>query len=169
MEIKHVVFDLNKDSAHGPGCFGASFYQTYWDIVQNEVVSAVLELFTTGWMLPNFNSNTLILIPRSPDYDFIEQYIPIALANFKFKIISKILADRLSIILTNIMSKQQKGFIRGKNIRDCIALTSEAFNLLDKKSFGGNLAFKIDVTKAFDTLSWEFLIFVLKTFGFNCK
>jgi len=79
MEIKHIVFYLDKESAHSPNGFGASFYQTYWDIVQNEVVSTVLEFFITGWILPNFNSKTLILIPKSPNSDSIEQYRPIAL------------------------------------------------------------------------------------------
>jgi len=82
-------------------------------------------------------------------------------------VISKILADRLATILPNIISKEQIGFIKGRNIKDCISLTSEAINLLDKKCFGGNLALTIDVSKAFDTLRWDFLIKVLKCFGFN--
>lgn len=103
MEIKHAVFDLNKEGAPGPDGFGAFFFQTYWDIVQNDVVNDVLQFFTTGWMLPNFNSNTIILIPKS-SADSIEQYRPIALANFKFKVITKIIADRLATILPNIVS-----------------------------------------------------------------
>jgi hypothetical protein len=47
-EIKHAVFDLNKDGAPGPDGFGAHFYQTYWDIIQHEVTNAVLQFFTTG-------------------------------------------------------------------------------------------------------------------------
>jgi len=88
-EIKHEVFDLNKDGALDPDGFGACFYQTYWEIIQNDVVNAVLEFFTIEWMLPNFNPNTIILIPKSPISDSIDQYSHIALANFKFKIISK--------------------------------------------------------------------------------
>jgi len=57
--------------------------------------------------------------------------------------------------------------VKGRNIRDCIALTSEVVNVLDKKIFGGNLALKIDISKAFDTLNWNFLLKVLKSFGFN--
>lgn len=109
----------------------------------------------------------MILIPKNPNADTIDQYRPIALANFKFKIITKVLADRLAKILPGIISKEQKGFIRGRNIKDCIALASEAVNVLDKKCFGGNLAMKIDISKAFDTLNWEFLLAVLKKFGFN--
>lgn len=129
--------------------------------------NAVLQFFTTRWILPNYNSNTIILIPKYPEADSIDKYRPIALANFKFNILSKILADRLASILPNIISKEQRGVIEGRNIKDCIATTSEAINLLDKKCFGGNLALKIDVSKAFDTLSWSFLLKVLRQFGFN--
>ncbi|MCI11700.1 RNA-directed DNA polymerase (Reverse transcriptase), partial [Trifolium medium] len=89
------------------------------------------------------------------------------MANFKFKIISKILADRLAQILPNIISKEQRGFIKGRQIRDCICLTSEAINMLHKKSFGGNLTVKIDIAKAFDTIDWQLLLKVLKAFGFS--
>jgi len=166
-EIKNAVFSLNSDGAPGLDGFGTSFFQTYWEIVHKDVENAVLQFFTTGWILPNFNSNTIILIPKSPEADSIDKYRPIALANFKFKILSKILADRLASILPNIISKEQRGFIKGRNIRDCIATTSEAINLIDKKCVGGNLALKIDVSKAFDTLSWNFLLKVLNQLGFN--
>jgi hypothetical protein len=166
-EIKHAVFDLNKDGAPGPDGFGAHFFQTYWEIIQEDVVNAVLQFFTSGWILPNFNSNTLILIPKSANAESIQHFRPIALANFKFKIISKVLADRLATIMPSIISQEQRGFIKGRNIKDCICLASEAINLLNRKSYGGSLALKIDISKAFDTLEWPFLLKVLKQFGFN--
>jgi hypothetical protein len=58
-------------------------------------------------------------------------------------LISKVLADRLAKIMPTLISKEQRGFIQGRNIKDCICLTSEAINLLHKKSFGGNVAIKI--------------------------
>jgi hypothetical protein len=119
-----------------------------------------MRCFGKNWIMPNYNANTLILIPKTPNADSIDQFRPIALANFKFKIISKVLADdRLAQILPSIISKEQRGFVNGRNIKDCICLTSEAVNLLPKKAFGGNLALKIDISKAFDTLrSWDFLL-----------
>jgi hypothetical protein len=151
-EIKNAVFSLNKDSAPGPDGYGAFFYQTYWEIIHQDVVNVVLQFFTSGWIMPNFNSNTLILVPKTQNADSIDQFRPIAMANFKFKIISKVLADRLAKIMPTLISKEQRGFIQGRNIKDCICLTSEAINLLHKKSFGGNVAIKIDIYKAFDTL-----------------
>jgi ribonuclease HI len=166
-EIKAAVFALNKDSAPGPDGFGAFFFQNYWDIVKTDVINAVLEFFTSSWILPGFNSNIIALLPKFPEAASIDQFRPIAMANFKFKIISKILADRLASIMPNIISEEQKGFIHGRDIRDCLCIASEAANFLHNKSFGGNLALKIDIAKAFDTLDWNFLLKVLKTFGFN--
>ncbi|GAU30907.1 hypothetical protein TSUD_381220 [Trifolium subterraneum] len=82
-EIKSAVFGLNNDSAPGPDGFGVVFFQTYWDIIKQDVINAVLQFFTTGW--------------------------PIAIANFKFKLISKILADRLAPLMPAITSIQQRG------------------------------------------------------------
>jgi hypothetical protein len=166
-EIKSAVSALNKDSAPGPDGFGAFFFQHFWDVIHVDVCNAVLEFFTSSWILPGFNSNIIALIPKTPDATSIDQFRPIAMANFKFKIISKIIADRLASIMPSIISEEQKGFIHDRNIKDCLCVASEAANLLHNKSFGGNLALKIDITKAFDTLNWSFLLKVLKTFGFN--
>jgi hypothetical protein len=94
LEIKSAVFALNKDSAPGPDGFGAFFFQHYWEIIKNDVINAILEFFTTSWILPGFNSNIIALLPKFPEASSIDQYRPIAMANFRFKIISKIIADR---------------------------------------------------------------------------
>lgn len=117
--------------------------------------------------MPNFNSNIITLIPKTNNVDSVEQFRPIAIAILKFKVISNILADRLSSIMSAIISIQQRGFIKGRSIKDCICLTYEVVNVLHKKTFGGNLALKIDMEKAFDTLDRCFLLKVPKTFGFN--
>jgi len=156
-EIHNAVFAMNKDSAPGPDGFGAFFFQTYWSIIKEDVCNVVLEFFTNNWIMPSFNSNTVVLIPKVPNADSISQYRPIALANFKFKILSKILAGRLAQVLPKIISKEQRGFIKGRQIKNCICLTSEAINMLHNRSFGGNLAIKIDIAKAFDTIDWNFL------------
>jgi hypothetical protein len=59
--------------------------------------------------------------------------------------------------------------VHGRNIKDCIGLALEAINLLHNKAFGGNLALKIDISKAFDTLDWSFLLNVLQKFGFSSQ
>jgi len=166
-EIKKAVFDMNADGAPGPDGFGGYFYQHFWDIVAVDVVSSIQEFFYTGVIIPNLNSNILVLIPKIPGAASMVDFRPIALANFQFKIITKILAERLAIICMRIISPHQRGFVRDRNIADCVILASEMINLLTKKQFCGNIAIKVDIRKAFDTLDWEFLIVVLHKFGFN--
>ncbi|WJX12769.1 hypothetical protein P8452_03227 [Trifolium repens] len=143
-EIKSVVFALNRDSAPGPDGFGAFFFQHYWEIVKNDVFNAVLQFFTSSWILPGFNSNIIALLPKFPEASSIDQYRPIAMANFKFKIISKILADILASIMPTLISVEQKGFIHGRDIKDCLCTASEAINLLHNKAFCAFLSVSIN-------------------------
>jgi hypothetical protein len=129
------------------------------------VEKVMLQFFTSGWILQNFNFNIVSLIPKTPNADPMNQFRPIAMANFKFKIISEILADMLAQIMIALISRDQRGFIHGRNIKDCFLIASEVINLLDTKSFGGNIALKVDIAKAFNTLEWSFLIHVLRKFG----
>jgi hypothetical protein len=78
--------------------------------------------------------------------------------NFKYKIIYKIVAYRLAQILPDIISKDQRRFMKGRQIKDYICLTSEAINMLRNKSYGGNLAIEIGIAKAFDIIDWSFLL-----------
>lgn len=89
--------------------------------------------------------------------------------NFKFIIMYKILADRLSQITPTLISLYKKGLIQGRDIKDYIYLASKATDISHSKYFGGNLAMKIDVTKDFDTLDCSFLIKVMIGFGFKEK
>jgi len=99
----------------------------------------------------------------------LREFQPIAMADFKFQIILKILAHILAHIMPTITSKEHRGFLHGRQIRDCICLTYEAINLLHNKYFGYNLSLKIDISKDFDNLDLCFLQNVLKAFGFNAS
>jgi len=66
-----------------------------------------------------------------------------------------------------IISVEQRGFIRDRNISECVILASEAINILDKRQYGCNIALKFDIAKAFDTMDWNFLLAVLRGFGFD--
>ncbi|XP_058784766.1 uncharacterized protein LOC131659617 [Vicia villosa] len=169
LEIKNAVFALNKDGARGPDGYGAFFYQTFWDIIHKDVELATLEFFKTGWLLPNFNANILALLPKVNGANSLGKFRPIAMANFKFKVITKILADRLAAMMPELISSEQRGFIHGRQIKDCICMASEAANSLHIRTFGGNIALKINVANGFDTLEWPFLLKVLKAYGFCQK
>lgn len=166
-EIKHVVFGMNPDSAPGPDGFGGKFYQRMWHIVGEDVANAVRSFFIHGEFPSGFNASFVTLIPKLKDATRIEDFRPIVLGNFLYKIITKILSDRLGSILSNLLSYHQFGFIPGRRIHDCIALASEGVNSLGLRCMDGNMVIKIDIRKAFDTLNWDFLLEVLRIMNFS--
>lgn len=137
-EIYNAIFGLKRDSVDSLYGLGPIFYQNYWKIIKEDVIRAIMQFFTEGWITSNYNSNIVVLIPKTEEDERINQYRPIALANFKLKIITKVLAYRLARVLPHIISKDHKGFIHGKNIKDSIFLTSEVANIIHKKPLGGN-------------------------------
>ncbi|CAK8535928.1 unnamed protein product [Lathyrus sativus] len=109
-EIYAAVFVLNKDSAPGPDGFGATFFQLFWNIVKGDVSNPVTDFFINGWILPSYNSNSIVLIPKVKGVDDLDSLRPIALSNFKFKLISKIIVDRLATLMPFLVSEEQCGF-----------------------------------------------------------
>lgn len=96
----------------------------------------------------------------------VTDFRPVAMGNFFYKIFTKVIATRLGTFLGEILSPSQYGFVPGSNIRTCIALAFETINSL-QMGLIGNIALKVDITKAFDMVLWDFLEFVLKCMHFS--
>ncbi|XP_057790991.1 uncharacterized protein LOC131008108 [Salvia miltiorrhiza] len=157
-EITAAVFDMDPHSAAGPDGFCGRFYHACWSIIKQDIWEAVRNFFVASYLPTGCNSNTLILIPKKETVNSVTDLRPIVLSNFIFKIISKVLATRLSGVAAELVSKHQFGFVRGRSIHDCIMLGSEGVNCLKRSHGGINMACKIDIRKAFDTLRWDFLL-----------
>ena len=126
-----------------------------------------MQFFRTDRVFPGVNSNFIVLILKTATTLTMDLFRPIALGSFLFKVITKIIVDRLIVICSHIISPNQFGFIRGKKIGDCIAAAFECFIVLSIDSRGGQLAMKIDIRKAFDSIIWPFLFEVLVSFRFS--
>ncbi|GAA0182460.1 hypothetical protein LIER_30378 [Lithospermum erythrorhizon] len=121
-----------------------------------------------GNALPKgFTSTSLSLIPKGEGPLSWKQYRPISLCKFTNKIISKVISSRLAVVLPCIVSDWQSGFINDKIIQDNILLTQELIHYIDHTDKGGNVLLKLDMSRAFDMLSWKFLLLVLKKFDFS--
>ena len=167
LKIKNAIFNLNGNSAPGPYGFGGVFYHSCWKIIVTDVCNVVKQFFKQKWVLPGMNTNVVSLIPKIQGAEFIKHYRPIVVANFKFKIIFNILADQLAFVAAKIISPNQYEFVQSRKIQDCTGIASEAIKLLSKKVHEGNVAYKVDIHKAFDTLSWNFLLLVLFSLVFT--
>ena len=166
-EIKTAVFSLSVDSAPEPDGFSGHFYHRFWDIIHNDVQNAVIWFFTRGRLPKGLNASFVTLIPKMVDAKKVEDFRPIVLCNYIYKVIAKIFASRFGVILAKVVSFNQFGFIPGRNIHDCVAMASEGINGLDNPAKLMNIAIKVDIRKAYDTLSWSFLLDVLQAWGFS--
>ncbi|XP_042477785.1 uncharacterized protein LOC122059169 [Macadamia integrifolia] len=166
-EIMKAVWALDPESSPGPDGFSGKFFRKCWSIVEGDVCNAVKAFFRTSRMPKGVNNTFLILIPKVDGAETLDKYRPLCMSNFFCKIISKVLAMRLERFLPRLISEEQGAFQKGKLIHDNISVASELANLMYSATRGGGLGLKIDIRKAYDTISWSFLFKVMEKFGFS--
>jgi hypothetical protein len=169
-EIKEAVFNMQSLKSPGPDGLPPLFYKKYWHIVGNAVIKAVQNFFTSGKLLKEMNSSFIVLIPKIKNPSAINHYRPISLCNTTYKIISKLLVDRLRGVLPSLISPAQSAFIPGRWIAENQLIVQEILHSFKiRKVQGGFVAMKLDLQKAYDRVNWNFLKTVLIRFGFSTK
>nr|GEX76808.1 RNA-directed DNA polymerase, eukaryota [Tanacetum cinerariifolium] len=124
-EIKKAIWDCGSDKTSGLDGFTLDFFKKYWSIVGNDVILAVKEFFSTGSILNGCNPSFIALIPKVLDAKLLNDFRPISLVGCQYKIISKILANRLSYVMDNIISQEQSAFVKGRQIIESPIILNE--------------------------------------------
>ncbi|XP_026396005.1 uncharacterized protein LOC113290639 [Papaver somniferum] len=114
------------------------------------------------------NHNFISLIPKNNAPKTPADFRPISLSNVIYKIISKLLASRLKIVMDKFISPYQAFFLSSRKVTDNIVIAHELVDTMRKnRTKSGLMAIKLDMFKAFDTIEWKFLIDILKKLGFH--
>lgn len=165
-EIKKAVWAIGANKAPGPYGFNAFFYQQCWDTIKQELVTAIKWLMNGGAMVRQVNHAFLVLIPKKKVTTSLTDFRPIACCTVLYKIFSKILACRLKNVLPSLVSENQGAFVPGRNIAACALLASEF--LLDFNTQRGTqkACVKLDISKAYDSVQWDTLWWILQEVGF---
>jgi hypothetical protein len=152
----------------GPNGFGASFFQKHWQIVGDEVRKAVLDFLNRGVFDQSINSTFIALIPKLTTTSCVSEFRPISLFNVLYKLISKVLANRLKQVLSSIISQYQSAFISSRLITDNILVVYEALHSMDMRMKGKKsyMAVELDMSKAYDHVEWSFLEAIVRRLGF---
>ena len=103
-EVKKALFQMNPTKAPGLDDMNPLFFQKYWYIVGTDVYNAVLDCINSRKFLQSINFSDITLIPKKKNQELMSHFRPISLCNVIFKLVSKVLVNRLKRILGRIIS-----------------------------------------------------------------
>ena len=145
------------------------FFQSFWSLIGDEVSYAILDCLNNCHIPPDLNHTFVMLIPKVKCLELIYEFRPISLCNVIYKVMSKVLANRLNKLLPLLVLENQSAFQEGKMITDNILMAFETLHYmkhhqLRKTSF---MALKLDMSKAYNRVEWSFLKGLLQKLVFH--
>jgi hypothetical protein len=166
-EVWETIKDLPMDRTPGPDGFIGRFYKACWSVIKSDFMAAIITLQQGNARgLGLLNAAYITLIPKKVDTVLAKDYRPISLVHSFAKLVTKILANRLAPLLNSMISTNQSVFIRGRSIHDNFILVQQTVKVLHRQKVA-SLFLKLDISKAFDSVSWAFLLEVLRHLGFG--
>ena len=159
-------------SESGPDGFNAFFLKETWNLTGDLVLQAIQEFFIIGKLLKDFNTTLIALIPKVPNPSHMGEFCPISCCNAVYKCISKIISKRIQMTLPSLVDNAQSAFIKGRKISDNVLLAQDLMSDYHKPNGHPRVAAKVDIMKAYDSISWEFLADLIDILGFpppKCK
>ena len=170
-EVIRALKQMAPLKAPGPDGLPPVFYQKYWHLIGADVTKAVLTCLNTGKILKAINHTYITLIPKVKNPEDVKEFRPISLCNVIYKLISKVLTNKLKSILPKVVSESQSAFIPGKLITDNILVAFETLHHMYHQKTGkyGSMALKLDMSKAYDRVEWKYLKRVMEQMGFHSK
>ena len=167
-EVGEAIREMAPLKAPGLDGMPPLFFQTYWTNVGMDVTQAVLSCLNSGSILKFINHTFITLIPKVNNPDRVSDFRPISFCNVIYKIIGKVIANRLKPLLDSIILETHNAFIADRLIIDNILLAFESLhhmktNCTRKKAF---MAIKLYMNKAYNRVKWVFLERILLKLGF---
>ena len=157
-EVQQALKQMASLTAPGPDGMSPIFYKTFWHIAGDDVTTVVLNTLNFGIVPEAINTTFISLIPKIKNPRKASDFRPISLCNVIYKLIAKVVANRLKKFLMNTIPDSQSAFLSGRLITDNILVAFETLHYLKQKTKGkeGYMALKWDMSKAYDRMEWRF-------------
>ncbi|XP_021605634.1 uncharacterized protein LOC110610068 [Manihot esculenta] len=167
-EVYDALRLMSPYKAPGPNGLQAVFFQKSWSAVGSQVSAFIIEVLGGREFPDEVNETVLTLIPKIVCPEFISQFRPISLCNVLYKLVTKVLINRLKDVLSSLIGLEQSSFVPGRQIIDNIVVFQEVLHTMRTfKRSGSFMAIKIDLEKAYDRLNWDFIQWVLGSYHFS--
>ena len=166
-ECLQALKKMESDKTPGTDGLPAEFYKVFWKDIPFFSISALNYAFDSGCLSVTQRRGVIKLIPKKDaELYFIKNWRPISLLNTNYKIAAKSIANRITLVLTNLINHDQTGFLKGRFIGENIRLIGCILQYATEKNIPGLLLF-IDFEKAFDSLEWSFIHDTLRSYCFG--
>nr|GFB35720.1 RNA-directed DNA polymerase, eukaryota, reverse transcriptase zinc-binding domain protein [Tanacetum cinerariifolium] len=164
--IRLAVWNCRENKAPGPDGYSFEFFRKYWNLVGSDLCDVVEHFFETGSFPNGCNSSFVALILKITDAKFVNDFRPISLIRSVYKVVTKVLANRLALVISNLISDTQSAFVAIRQILDGPFILNELLHWCKRKK-KQVMFFKVDFAKAYDSVRWDYLLDVLEAFGFG--
>ena len=118
--------------------------------------------------MKSLNATFLVLVPKRRTDEDLQDLRPISLVGDLYKILTKVLANRIKRVMGLIISQSQNAFVEGRHILDAVLIANEAVDSILRRKENG-LPCKLDIEKDYDHIRWDFLQQILDIMGFGSK
>ena len=160
-EINEVVKQLPPDKSPGPDGFNGLFMKKCWHIIKHYFYKFINDFYNEAVSLAPVNTAYITLIPKNDNPEIPDDYRPISLVSMPIKILTKLLANRVQQIIISRISKNQYGFIKTRNIQDCLAWSFEYIHQC-QASKQPIVFLKLDFAKAFGTIEHDAMLEIMR-------
>lgn len=165
VELMQAIKSLKTGKSPGPDGYTAIYYKTFAHLLTKPLLKALNSLSSTQNLPPSFNTAHITVIPKpGKDPNLCSSYRPISLLNLDMKLLSKIIATRISNVLQDIVGPEQAGFMQGRETRDNVITALNLIHSLRKTNTEG-LLLSTDAEKAFDRVEWDYMFAVCEHVG----
>ncbi|RVW77375.1 LINE-1 retrotransposable element ORF2 protein [Vitis vinifera] len=149
-EIHAALMEMNEDKAPGPDGFTLPFWQSCWEFIKEEILEMFKEFYEHSSFLKSLNNTFLVLIPKKSGVEDLGDFRPISLLEGLYKLLTKVLANRLKIVVGKVVSTSQNAFVRGRQILYASLIANEVIDSWQKRKEKG-LICKLDIEKSYDS------------------
>ncbi|GKU94307.1 hypothetical protein SLEP1_g7822 [Rubroshorea leprosula] len=167
-EIRGTVWNYGGSKSLEPDGFNFNFIKSQWPTIKQDIVAFVKDFWANERLVKGSNSSFIVLILKKDSPQSLGDFRPISLVGCLYKIISKVLANRLRKVMLSIISQNQSAFIGRRHIVDGIVIANEVIHEAKKRK-RPTLIFKVDFEKAYDSVNWNFLDVIMEKFRFCWK